>query len=283
MKEQALKRLSLPNDELDELYGPLSGLIGIWSGNKGVNLIAVPNQKGDFTLLVAPYSETLTITAISSPTPNRGLTSIEQIPTLMYTLSIYNSIDNSLMHVENGVWEVLDPAINSGFNLARIGTVPHGDALLALGKSSFTKGKPVIDPDFNASPTGGLPGRFGYTDVYDATPVPGFQCRFPNRYLIDYLAQQEKNGQMVMETTTLPVSTLNRGGITNIPSVNNNAKATQLDATFWIETVLDKAAGHTFQQLQYSQNTVIDFPVTGSPAGQTIHWPHVNVNTLVKQ
>jgi hypothetical protein len=113
--------------------------------------------------------------------------------------------------------------------------------------------------------------------------VAGFQCRFPNRYLIDYLQQQEKNGQTVVETINLPVSTLNRGGITNIPFVQNNANAKQLDSIFWVETVLDKATGKTFQQLQYFQNTIIDFPVAKSPKGQTIHWPHVNVNTLVKQ
>ncbi len=284
MQINHFQRVSLPNDELDNIYGPLSALIGTWSGNKGVNLIAVPNQQGDFTLLVAPYSETLTVTAISSPTPNRGLTKIEELPTLMYTLSIYNSVDNSLMHVENGVWELLDPIDNGSYNLARIATVPHGDAVLALGNSSVTDGPPTIDAAFSALPTGGLPPIFGYTENYTLnTAVRGFKAETPNQYLVDYLAKQEAAGFTITETTNLFVSTANQGGITNIPSINKNAKAAALESTFWVETVLDKSTGKSFQQLQYSQNTVIEFPVTGTPAGETIQWPHVNVNTLVKQ
>jgi hypothetical protein len=51
-----------------------------------------------------------------------------------------------------------------------------------------------------------------------------------------------------------------------------------------VETVLDKSSGQTFQQLQYSQSVIIDFPVKNMvKKGGTIHWPHVSVNTLVKQ
>ena len=48
-------------------YGALTGLIGTWSGNQGYNMVALPNQQGGFGLLVAPYTETLTITAIPPP------------------------------------------------------------------------------------------------------------------------------------------------------------------------------------------------------------------------
>jgi len=277
------QRLSVPNKELTKMYGPLAGLIGIWSGNKGVNLVAVPDQKGGFTLLIAPYSETLTVTAISSPTPNRGLKTIAELPTLMYSLSIYNSIDNSLMHVENGFWEVLDPKQNDGFNIVRLATIPHGDSLAALGTSLVTPGGPVIDTSFSALPTGGLPPIFGYTENYDGSDIPGYNPKFPNQYLADYLNEQQKQGLTITETTTLPVRTVNSGGIVNIPSIVKNTNTPSFEATFWIETVKDEKTGKSFQQLQYTQNTVIEFPVKGTPKGKTIEWPHVNVNTLVKQ
>lgn len=284
MSANKISRLGLSNQEMASKYGPLSGLIGTWSGNNGVNLIAVPDQKGGFTLLVAPYYETITVTALSSPTPNRGLRTIENIPTLMYSLMIHDARDNSLMHAENGIWELLDGSKdNDGYNLARISTVPHGDAIMALGNSSLTKGRPNIDANLNASPVLDFPtvgyGEAVYNDVY----VPGFITRKPNQYLIDYLDKQEKEGKTIISSTNLNVSTANNGGITNIPSIDKNANATAFNSAFWIETVQDKNTGATFQQLQYSQNTNIDFPVKGIPEGKTIAWPHINVNTLIKQ
>ncbi len=281
-----LLRLGASNPEIIEMYGALSGLIGTWSGNMGVNLIAVPDQKGSFTLLVAPYYETITVTALSSLTPNRGLTNIEFIPTLMYSLMIHNSLDNSLMHAENGIWELLDGSkSNDGYNIARIATVPHGDAVMALGKFSVINKRPPINRDLSAFPTGALPPGLGYTDVYGPQNeiVKGFKNAFPNLYLIDYLDVQEKKGQTIIKSTNLVVNTANSGGINNIPSIDKNADAAAFESIFWIETVKDKNTGKIFQQLQYSQNTTIDFPVKGTPKGKTIHWPHINVNTLIKQ
>jgi hypothetical protein len=64
------------------------------------------------------------------------------------------------------------------------------------------------------------------------------------------------------------------GGITNIPFVNTNAKATTMSAIFWIEKVQD-STGSIFMQLQYTQTVILDFI--------GIKWPHVSVATLVKQ
>ncbi|MFT5890092.1 MAG: hypothetical protein ACI9Y7_000180 [Dokdonia sp.] len=288
MDSQNVSRLGLSNKEMATKYGALSGLIGTWSGNNGVNLIAVPDQKGSFTLLVAPYYETLTVTALSSTTPNRGLKTIENIPTLMYSLMIHNANDNSLMHAENGIWELLDGSKdNDGYDLARISTVPHGDAIMALGNSSEINGRPPINVKLNALPTidpdysGQLP--LDYSVTYERELVKGFNNIYPNTYLTNHLDAQEKQGQTIIHSTNLKVSTLNNGGITNIPSITKNADAASFESIFWIETVQDKATGQNFQQLQYSQNTIIDFPIKSTPKGETIHWPHVNVNTLIKQ
>jgi hypothetical protein len=285
MSTDSFTRLGSPNAVVLQKYGPLSNLMGIWSGNKGVNLIAVPDQKGSFKLLVAPYSETLTITALSSPTPNRGLTKIDQIPTLMYNLSIYNSLDNSLMHAENGIWELINPTDNEGFNLARITTVPHGDAVIAMGNSSVTP-QPVIDTKLSSFPflspeeTFQLP--LDYTQAYEPVIVSGFDNKFPNTYLNNYLQAQLNSGMKISSSTNLVVSTDNLGAVSNIPSQRKNAIATKFNSVFWLESMQD-ADGNPFMQLQYSQNTTIDFPIKGTPVGKTIHWPHINVNTLIKQ
>src|SRR5688500_17575170 len=134
----------LHGEEID--FGNLDGLAGHWQGANGFNMIAVANQKGDFELLIAPYTETLIINKVPATTPNRGLQVIENIPTLQYSTTITVLNQGSLMHVEGGFWELSDPALNDGFDIFRIASVPHGNAVEAMGMSSVTPGPPTIDP-----------------------------------------------------------------------------------------------------------------------------------------
>ena len=97
--------------------------------------------------------------------------------------------------------------------------------------------------------------------------------------LINYLKAQEEKGLTVTKTVTLAVSTQNKGGINNIASLQTNAKPVQFDAIFWLETLVD-TTGNYIQQLQYSQRIMIEFPISSDLSGQTITWPHINVNTL---
>lgn len=262
-------------------FGNLTGLIGTWHGANGFNMIAVPNQQGGFGLLVAPYTETMMVNAVPATTPNRGLTVIENLPTLQYATTINNSHDNSLMHVECGFWETTQfPQRNAGFDIFRIASVPHGDAVEAMGTSSVTDGPPNIDPNLSGVPMGDVPAVNGYEDIYG----PPFKYkRFfpdaPNMTLINYLKDQENSGLTVVKTVTLEVSTKNKGGMKNIASLRTNANPVQFDAIFWLETLQD-AQGNQTLQLQYSQRILIDFPITSDLSGQTITWPHINVNTL---
>lgn len=270
----------LHGDEID--FGDLSNLAGHWQGANGFNMIAVPNQKGSFELLVAPYTETLIINKVPATTPNRGMDVIENIPTLQYSTTITVSGVGSLMHVEGGFWELSDPSLNDGFNIFRIASVPHGNAVEAMGNSSKAAGRPNIDAMLSGLPTGDIPKDVsrGYTDEYIfRTQFPEFSPVHPNAFLIKHLDDQEKQGLKVVATTTLQVSTLNKGGIANIASLQGRVTATQLDATFWIEILRDQN-GNVYRQLQYSQRTLIAFPVSGDTPGQTIVWPHINVNTL---
>lgn len=274
-------RLGGSVNQIDQLFGPLAGLIGTWTGNRGWNLVAVPKQNGrfQFTLLTAPYFETITISALSTPTPNRGSSTIEEVPTLLYSLQINNAVDGSLLHAENGTWLMLDKNLNGGFNIARQASIPHGDSVLAIGNIGTFNGPPTF-PVLNTVPVGQPPhAQLGYHDPYDSASVPpGLNKKNPNATLAEAIV-----GQNIIHTTTLHVSTSNQGGISNIPFIKKNADATSFDATYWLETVKDSETGKTFLQLQYSQNTSIDFfPLSTDPT-QLIKWPHVNINTLTKQ
>lgn len=261
-------------------FGNLTGLIGTWQGANGFNMIAVPNQKGDFELLVAPYTETLVVNAVPATTPNRGYYTIANLPTLQYATTILDSTDNTLMHVEGGFWELMDGQANDTYDIFRLASVPHGDAVEAMGRSSVIPGPPTIDPKLSGIPTGVFPTA-GYTDTYlFPFKYPAFDPTSPNQTLINYLKQQEESGLKVTKTVQLTVSTQNdAGGMTNIPSLTANANPTQFDATFWLET-LEDGKGNITQQLQYSQRILIDFPISTSVPGATIIWPHINVNTL---
>ncbi|HYI47259.1 MAG TPA: heme-binding protein [Allosphingosinicella sp.] len=268
----------LHGEEID--FGNLTGLAGNWHGANGFNMIAVPNQEGGFELLVASYAENLIINKVPATTPNRGLTVIENIPTLQYSTTISELLNGALMHVEGGFWEVSNPELNDGFDVFRIASVPHGNAVEAMGTSSVTAGPPVIDVTLNGLPTGALPDLRGYTDDYlFPFKYADFSPEFPNKTLVAFLENQEKNGLKVTSTVTLQVSTLNKGGIANIASLAANANPTQFDATFWLETLEDEH-GNTYRQLQYSQRVLIEFPIKSDSPGQTIVWPHINVNTL---
>jgi hypothetical protein len=54
-----------------------------------------------------------------------------------------------------------------------------------------------------------------------------------------------------------------------------NAKASQVEATFWLETIAGTSRQPDKHQLQYTQLVMLDF--------NGIHWPHVTVGTLQKQ
>lgn len=263
-------------------YGNLTGLIGTWQGDNGFNMIAVPDQKGEFELLVAPYTETLVINAVPATTPNRGLNKIANLPTLQYATTIQDSRDMSLMHVEGGFWELVDSLTNNGNDIFRLASIPHGDAVVAMGVSSVIDGPPVIDTTLSGVPMGDLPPLSGYSDVYGFPfEFPDFEPTSPNLTLVNYLRKQETYGLKVAKTVQLRVSTQNYGSVNNIASLSTNANATEFDATFWLETVED-TGGNITHQLQYSQRILIQFPIASNLSGQTIIWPHINVNTLTR-
>ena len=273
-------------------FGALGALVGTWIGAKGVNLIALPdpNFKSEpFHLLVRPYTETIVFTGIDGPVLNRGTPENQESGAIRYELSI-NATDGKkeLLHVENGMWLNSDEAAATA-NVTRMSVIPHGNAVLALGSvTEPTTGGPSI-PDSNALPVTkkGQPGSLvkGYTGQYldENDPVlAGFDKQNPNAWL-----RKSIEGQNIVSTTTISVSSTEGGGIHNIPYLDanqpnsqNRANATAFKSTFWIETVDSDGS----LQLQYSQQINIEFLNNlDNPPDGLVEWPHITVNTLTKQ
>ncbi|HEX8647424.1 MAG TPA: heme-binding protein [Thermoleophilaceae bacterium] len=273
---QGLTRLGRDAQTQNDDLGPLADLVGTWIGSQGWELIAVPAKpESDFRLIVRPYIEVITFEPIGAPVPDRGGAAGDLFLTgVMYTMRVADKETNEPLHLEAGMWFYM---AGQEQEIARSSTIPHGDALLALGNATTTQGPPTF-PDTSAIPNPGPDPLAGYTDPYLGPPVDGFAASDPNHVLAAAI-----EGLDIVQTTTLDVSTAAPGGILNIPFVNQNANATQFTGTYWLETVADQATGDQVVQLQYTQQTNIEFlPQFGNP-DELIMWPHVNVNTLRKQ
>lgn len=263
--------------------GPLADLVGTWVGAHGWTVMAVPSGEKGFRLIVRPYVEVVTFEPIGAPVPNRGGPVPDLfIAGLLYQTRVADRVTQEPLHLENGMW--LNLGETQTPSIVRQASIPHGDVLLALGSASVQSGPPSI-PTIDAVPNAGPHMPLGYTDPY-LRPVPSpevgggsFTPASPNAAL-----QSAIEGQQIVSTTTLTLSTEQGGGVLNIPFVDKQAKVPQFTCSFWIETVKDPSTGDEVQQLQYSQQANVEFLQSfGGPEGELIMWPHVNVNTLRKQ
>jgi hypothetical protein len=267
----------LDGDTAVTALGPLADLVGSWVGNQGWNLIAVPSGAKGFQLLIRPYFETITFTALGALVPNRGGVDTMFLAGLRYDLRTTDAETNQPLHLENGMWLLPNPDPDSSApEIARLATIPHGDSVLALGTYSTANGAPSI-PDINAIPDAGRGMPLGYLDPY-LVPTKGLSTANPNQNLRNAI-----EGQTIVQTTTFEVSTQNNGGISNIPFVVRHANATAFACTYWIEQVKSPDSDQVSFQLQYSQQTNIEFLPKFDNPNALIMWPHVNINTLIKQ
>jgi hypothetical protein len=281
--------------------GPLAKLEGTWKGQPfdGWNVIAVPGavSAGGFVLEVIPYEETLTFTPVvvagnRGPFIN-GVQEEQHLVGLMYEQTVTSVCDTpqcinmgfgsgNIIHAETGIFlNITD--FNSGFNIARLSTIPHGNSVLALGNS--VEGAPANNNFIDPSPTtpkpvpGGpsLPFGYGEAQYLINKQFPNFPQTDPNSFLTETLGTEKIN-----DMTTLILSTNNKdGGILNIPFIQQNVNATQMDSIFWIESLENPVAGEPdILQLQYTQTINLVFPATGTT--QPVIWPHVTINTMRK-
>lgn len=183
-------RLATSNDEVSASLGLLADLAGTWHG-KGFNLIARPDKEGNAPLFLElnQTSETLRFDPIASSIPNRGNAQDDiELFGLTYLQKISDSVTGGALHIEPGIW-VNIPATTAPketTSVARMATIPHGNAVLAEGSaisvnpvgSGATLGtfqiKPVNTAPFpqgTAMPAGGTQGGFPEYDLSNTTPA----------------------------------------------------------------------------------------------------------------
>jgi hypothetical protein len=158
---------------LDEL-GLLADLAGTWAGT-GFNLIARPDfhDSANLYLQLNRTHETLTIDPIGSPIPNRGFgqDDIEMFG-LSYLQKVSDIATGGAMHLEPGLWVTQPPTAfppetaEPGEQLIfRMGSIPHGNALLAQGTAAAFTGTPTL-------PDGPVPYAFSAFPSFNSTPFP---------------------------------------------------------------------------------------------------------------
>ncbi|MFZ0731744.1 MAG: heme-binding protein [Candidatus Sulfotelmatobacter sp.] len=158
---------------LDQL-GLLAELAGTWKG-QGFNLVARPDfhDQTDLYLQLNQTRETLQFTPIGSAIPNRGFGQDDiELFGLTYLQQISDAAKDGALHIEPGIW-ITQPATTFPPEsvpkpqqlVARMGTIPHGNSILAEGIAAPFNGNPVLTvggsqynfslfPSFNSTPFG---------------------------------------------------------------------------------------------------------------------------------
>jgi len=306
----------------DEDLGPLKLLPGTWKNTggfvgRGWNMIALPFASGvaplDYRILVNQYNEELKFTLVDKGVPNRGVdkgdptnpvdsTNTDQVVvTLDYEQMIkqiaaddepasgLQGAPDLAIHHEPGLFLNMTNLTTNNFDVARLGTIPHGNAALAIGMHEIIDGPPTI-PEISALPIGAptdldhpyLAPYKHYNDapfkgVVDAPSFPGFNPVLPNG-LLNALPPN------VNRTTVLTFDTsVEDAGIHNIPFIEKQADASEMRATFWImELDEDDGTGLPKTVLAYSQLVMLDFFERRDGQPGLIRWPHVSINMMEK-
>lgn len=291
--------------------GDLATLPGTWVGT-GFNLIQLPNMNlakpgpppaNKFRVMLNKTAETLIFSSIDGEIVNRGNLqgdiSFLGLHYLQQVSDVNLPVGNNGIHLETGLFLNIGKtdAPAEAPSIARLGSIPHGDSVMALGKSFTVNGGPkfkVADPTPFTIENGVR--KNDTSEPYlallkNAVPphdIPQEAIMNPNLLLSAAIKGQNITKTVVILLDANPIEGVSNkdvsgtvGGITNIPFVNANANATSLSAIFWIETVQNND-GTSFLQLQYTQTVILEFPVLGSDniTPVNIKWPHIAVATL---
>ena len=269
----------------------LGALPGTWTGT-GFNVIWRPHHDpaNDHFLQLNLTQETLALQSIGGQVPNRGLAQADiNLTGLRYLQQIHDGsgfvppAGGGALHIEPGFWLSV-PATTAppaDASIVRLGSIPHGNTVLAAGTSFEIDGPPPIAVADITPFTIGNPGdkvpfpaesTLTNPSAFRSAPLPAGITQAlvddPNLLLTDRLTTQT-----VTHTTTITVSTEGpSGGLENIAFLAPNADAVDLTATFWIETVKE-ADGSEFLQLQYTQSLLLNF--------NGLSWPHISVANLI--
>lgn len=261
-----------------------------------------PGSPLDYRLLLNQYNEELEFFLVDKGVPNRGVkrngNATVQTDQLIVTIDYEQDIrqivaedfpvsgkagDPGLaIHHEPGLWLHMLDQVKEGLDIARLATIPHGDSVLAMGRSSSVDGAPKI-PAVNGLPIGvnqdlSSPYLAPYKLFHDNLFRGLFDPTAPH-LLLDAANQGvaiKRTTQLEVDTTTLP-----SGGIVNIPFIVRQANAGSMKSTFWIQELEEKdAKGKPKLRLQYLQIVLLDFFARRDGIPGRIQWPHVSINTL---
>lgn len=295
----------------DSDLGPLSKLPGVWRNvpaldGRGWNMIALPfaaeDSSIDYRLLLNRYNEKLEFKIVDKGVPNRGLrrfgTNTSNLDQLLVTVDYEQEITQTdavdfpvsgkaaqspaAIHHEPGLWLYALNEVSDGLDIARLATIPHGDAVLALGRSDKFNGAPVV-PAVNGLPIGvnqdlDSPYLAPYKHFHENLFAGLFDPTLP----ADLLRRtNEEVKDQIVQTTQLYVNTeFSTGGIFNIPFIVAQANASDMESYFWIQE-LNTPSGPKLR-LQYLQIVMLDFFPRRDGLPGLIRWPHISINTLEK-
>jgi len=291
--------------------GPLTLLPGKWSNKpdligRGWNMIALPfaTRPGsplDYRLLLNQYNEELDFFLVDKNVPNRGVQrngpatvqtdqmvvtmdyeqDIRQIKAADFPVSGKAGDPNGAIHHEPGLWLYMRDQVKNGIDIARLASVPHGDSVLAMGRSRQFDGPPKI-PAVNGLPIGVTQDLdHPYLEPYKHFHAPPFEGLF-DPTIPHQLLEGANQGVTVKRTTELEVDTKTpTGGVVNIPFITKQANATSMKSTFWIEELAETGPeGKPRLRLQYLQVVLLEFFGRRDGMPGLIQWPHVSINTM---
>ncbi len=187
-----------------------------------------------------------------------------------------------------------------GPDVARLASIPHGDAVLAMGFGGSAEPAtgapdltlPALKDQFDPLPVGlgtrdlNQPYFAPYKHFRDkpfkgnvtGAGFPGFDPTNPLALLNGAI---QAVGGKIKRTTTFTVDSREKGGIQNIPFIVCQANATRVTSTFWIQEV--DLGGKTRFVLQYAQRVILEFFDRIDGVNGLIEWPHISINTLIRQ
>lgn len=176
-------RISPDNATVLKQLGLLGDLAGTWHGH-GFNLVArpffgfpndtPPIKPANLFLELNLTEETLKFDPISSSIPNRGTFQPDiELFGLTYLQKISDATTGGALHIEPGIWVTHDPTTAPPENppaggqvVARMGSIPHGNALLAGGAAVPFKGAPTL-----GAPTAAGTPAFSIFPSFNTTPI----------------------------------------------------------------------------------------------------------------
>jgi len=319
--------------------GLLSDLEGTWVGT-GFSLVELPDFDSTFPSTgPAPFRlklnrtiETLQFTPVGGPVPNRGVITSFTNPTtgqpdinlnaLSYFQRISDFVTNEPLHIEPGFWLNVPPTtvfpVQPASTVARLATIPHGDAVSALGVPFSVPSGPFIQPA-DASPV----RLSDKTRLIDTPPynTPFLNPPLPPDFKLSYVAnpnlalQDAILGQNIINTVVLIITTTSES--VSIPS---NANVTDPNPPGTVVNISAPAGGSVPVQAPGGgivNSSIVNIPfvvqnanavtldatfwieTVQQPDGSTflqlqytqtinlqflgINWPHITVATLVKQ